>query len=255
MAPPRTRAADQLPAGRRRDGRRRASHSLEAILTEAVALLDEAGESALTFRALAARLGTGVGSIYWYVTSRDDLLDRATDHVLGGVLTAVEGQRDSDDPLADLRLMAVTLFEAIVDRPWLSAFFMRNTDVQGNSLRLYEMFGQQTLRLDLTSQQRFHAVSAVVGMVIGTAADLGQEPPAEVLDGTVDRLTYLDRYAATWRALDPQEFPFAHDIVEDFAGHDDRDQFLAGLDLILAGLGLQAGVASSTPPARRRSEP
>src|SRR4051812_20391644 len=67
-------------------GRRRASHSLEAVVSEAVAILDEAGASALTFRSLAARLGGGVASIYWYVSSKDELLDRATDHVLAGVL-------------------------------------------------------------------------------------------------------------------------------------------------------------------------
>src|SRR6478752_5690014 len=71
-------------------GRQRASHSLDAVVTEAVALLDEAGEPALTFRALAARLGTGVGSIYWYVSSKDELLDRAADHVMGDVLRTVD---------------------------------------------------------------------------------------------------------------------------------------------------------------------
>ena len=57
---------------------------------EAVALLDEAGEPALTFRALAARLGGGVASIYWYVASKDELLDRATDQVMGRVLADTE---------------------------------------------------------------------------------------------------------------------------------------------------------------------
>ncbi|MFJ6837428.1 TetR/AcrR family transcriptional regulator [Streptomyces sp. NPDC091209] len=215
---------------------------MEAVLTAAVALLDEAGEPALTLRALATRLGTGVGSIYWYVSGKDDLLDRAIDHVLGGVLTAVEGQTGSDDPVDDLRVMAVTLFDAIVDRPWLGAHFMRRTDVQGNSLRLFEKLGQQTLRLDLTPPQRFHAVSAIVGVVVGNAADMGQEPPQEVLDGFVDRDEFLGRYTETWRALDAEEFPFVHDIVDEFDGHDDKEQFLAGLDLTLAGLRLQAGV-------------
>src|ERR1700712_6067155 len=85
------------------EGRRRASHSMEAVLPEAVALLDEAGEPALTFRALAARLGGGVASIYWYVASKDELLDRATDHVLGEVLAALEGRTGSDDAIDDLR--------------------------------------------------------------------------------------------------------------------------------------------------------
>lgn len=206
-----------------------------------MALLDEAGEPALTLRALATRLGTGVGSIYWYVSSKDDLLDRAIDHVLGGVLTAVEKQTGSSDPIDDLRVMAVILFDAIVDRPWLGAHFMRDIDVPGNSLRLYEKLGEQTLRLDLTPRQRFHAVSAIVGVVVANAADMGQEPPEEVLDGLVNRDEFLGRYAETWRTLDAGKFPFLHDIVDQFDGHDDKEQFLAGLELTLAGVRLQTG--------------
>lgn len=220
--------------------RRRASHSLESVLTEAVALLDEHGEPGLNFRALAGRLGGGVGSVYWYVSSKDELLDRASDHVLAGVLAEV---RDvgGGDPVDDLRTIAVTLFDAIVERPWLGAYFMRNTLVQPNALRLFEKLGQQALRLDLTARQRFHAVSAVVGFVVGTAADLGQDPPAEVLSGEVGRDEYLDAAVDQWRALDPVEFPYLHEIADEFAGHDDTDQFRAGLDLLLAGLRLQAG--------------
>ncbi|MEU3465398.1 TetR/AcrR family transcriptional regulator [Streptomyces sp. NPDC006733] len=236
MTRPRPRPADRPPRERQR-----ASHSLEAVLTAAVALLDEAGAPALTLRALATRLGTGVGSIYYYVSSKDDLLDGAIDHVLGGVLTAIEGRTGSGDPFDDLRVMAVTLFDAIVDRPWLGAHFMQNVDVPGNSLRLYEELGRPLLRLDLTPRQRFHAVSAIVGVVVSNAADLGQEPPPQVLDGTVDRDAFLGRYAATWRELDATEYPFVHDIVDEFDGHDDKDQFLAGLELTLAGLRLQAG--------------
>ncbi|WP_284327911.1 TetR/AcrR family transcriptional regulator [Demequina litorisediminis] len=58
--------------GARAPRRRRASHSLEAVVAASVAILDESGEDALTFRALAARLGGGVGSIYWYVSSKDE---------------------------------------------------------------------------------------------------------------------------------------------------------------------------------------
>lgn len=236
MTGPRTLPTQGAPRGRKR-----ASHSLEAVLGAAVALLDEAGAPALTFRALAARLGTGVGTIYWYVSNKDELLDRATDHAIGGVLALVEGQPQSDDPIADLRAMAIALFDAIVDRPWLSAYFMRNTDVQGNSLRLYEKLGQPTLRLDLTPRQRFHAVSAITSVVVGTAADLGAEIPPEILDGTMDRDAYLARFAEQWRSLDSAEFPFVQEIVDEFAGHDDRDQFLAALELTLSGLRLQAG--------------
>ncbi|KAB2812548.1 TetR/AcrR family transcriptional regulator [Pimelobacter simplex] len=232
--------AARAGAARAGGGRRRASHSLEAVIGEAVALLDEAGEPALTFRALAARLGGGVASIYWYVANKDELLDRATDHVLAGVLVDTEGFTGSPDPIDDLRAIAVSLFGTIVERPWLAAYFMRDTATQPNGLLLYERMGQQVLRLGLTPRQSFHAVSAVLGFVIGIAADLGQQPPQEVLDGKVTRDDFLARYAAEWRALDPAAYPFLHVVVDEFADHDDADQFRAGLDLLLAGLRLQA---------------
>ena len=234
------KAIDQAPVPKPK-GRRRASHSMEAVLSEAVALLDQAGEPALTFRALAGRLGTGVGSIYWYVDSKDELLDRATDHVLQGVLSDTEQLTGSEDAIADLRAIAITLFDAIVDRPWLGAYFMRDTGVQPNGLLIYERLGEQVLRLGLTPRESFHAVSAVLGFVIGIAADLGQEPPQEILDGTTNRDEFIGRYADQWRQLDPETFPFLHHIVDEFAVHDDTDQFRAGLNLLLDGLRLQAG--------------
>ena len=117
---------------------------------------------------------------------------------------------------------------------------MRDTETQPNALRLYEKLGEQVMRLDLTPRQRFHAASAVVGFVVGTAADMGQQAPEEVASGQVGREEYLERYAAQWRGLDPAEFPFVHHVADEFAGHDDATQFRAGLDLLLAGLRLQA---------------
>lgn len=219
--------------------RSRASHSLESVLAGAVEILDESGAQGLTIRALAARLGGGVASVYWYVSGRDELLDLAADSVIGGVLDAT-ADVGGEDPIEDLRTIAVTMFDAIVDRPWLGAYVLRNTAVQIHSLRLYERIGEQVLRLDLTARQSFHATSAVVGYVIGSAADLGQEPPEAVISGEMSKEEYMAGATAQWRALDAREFPYIHHIIDEFDGHDDRDQFLGGLHLLLAGLRLQA---------------
>ena len=208
-------------------------------MTEAVRLLDEAGDSALTFRALASRMGGGVASIYWYVDSKDELLEKAADHVMDQVL-ADTGQFVDGDPIDDLRSTAIVLFKAVADRPWLGAYFMRNTGNQPNSLRYYERIGQQVLRLGLTPLETFHAASAVIGYVIGIAADLGQQPPEEVVSGQTTREEYFAETVAEWNDLDPEEWPFLHAIVDVFENHDDTDQFIAGLDLLLAGLRLQA---------------
>lgn len=229
-----------MPVASHRPSRRRASHSLEAVVTEAIAILDEAGEPALTFRALAARLGGGVASIYWYVANKDELLARVSDHVLADVLSETEELTGSEDPIDDLRAIAITFFDMLIRRPWLAAYFMRNTGVQLNGLRLVERLGQQVLRLGLTPQQSLPAVSAVLGFVLGIAADSGQQQRSEqvVADGSAGEL--LSDATEQWRALDPEEFPFVHYVVEEFAVHDDREQFLAGLDLLLSGLRHQA---------------
>ncbi|WP_018156750.1 TetR/AcrR family transcriptional regulator [Demetria terragena] len=213
-------------------------------MTEAVRLLDEAGDSALTFRALAHRLGGGVASIYWYVDSKDELFDRAADFVMDGVLDEIEGLMNPD-PIDDLRRTAIVLYDAVVSRPWLGSYFMRNTGSQPNSLRYYERVGQQVLRLKLPPLESFHATSAVIGYVVGVAADLGQQPPEDVTNGTVARDEYFAGAVAAWRDLDPDEWPFLHAIVDVFENHDDALQFRAGLDLLLEGLRRQARDADS----------
>ncbi|WP_229889525.1 TetR family transcriptional regulator, partial [Streptomyces mirabilis] len=52
----------------RRPERREEPLSRQRIVEAAIGLLDTAGEGALTFRALAERLATGPGAIYWHVT-------------------------------------------------------------------------------------------------------------------------------------------------------------------------------------------
>ncbi|TKV57132.1 TetR/AcrR family transcriptional regulator [Nakamurella flava] len=219
---------------------------MEAVLAETVRLLDESGEPALTFRALAARLGGGVGSIYWYVQSKDELLDRAADHVLESVLDDTEQFVDDPDPIDALRHIALALFTTAAQRPWLASYFMRNTAFQPNSLRFFERLGGQVLRLHLTPRQSFDATSAVIGFVVGAAADLSQEPPTEIVSGGVTREEFMDHVVEQWSALDEDEFPFLHSILDEFRVHDDGEQFRAGLDLLLDGLRRQAERAAAS---------
>ena len=67
-----------------------------------------------------------------------------------------------------------------------------------------------------------------------------EDRPPPTPDGTLDRDAFLHRYAEQWRALDPEAFPFVHEIVDEFEAHDDNEQFRAALELTLAGLRLHA---------------
>jgi AcrR family transcriptional regulator len=242
-APQRPRPRPERPttrSGRSPRRRPRVTHSLESVLDETIALLDEAGEPGLTFRALAERLGGGVASIYWYVASKDELLDRATDEVMGHVLDAAESHRHGPDPIANVREIALVLFDELVRRPWFGSYMLRNAGLQPNSMLMFDWIGQQLLELDLTPRQRFHAASSIVSYVVGVAIDMGQPPPPEFLASGMAPEEFLAMYADRWRALDPNLYPFAHAVADEFATHDDEDVFRSGLDLLLAGLRQQA---------------
>lgn len=221
--------------------RRRASHSLETVVEAAVALLDEAGEGALTFRALATRLGGGVGSIYWYVASKEELLDRAADEVMGRVLAQTDALVDGPDPIDNVRAMTLAMFDEMVRRRWLGNLLMRNTGVQTNSIRLFERLGQQTARLELTPKQQMEAVMTIISYVVGVAVDMAQPPPREFFESGLEPAEFMKAFADGWRAYDPDEFPFLHQIADEFETHDDAEVFRSGLDMLLAGLRQQAG--------------
>src|SRR5882672_2686691 len=90
--------------------RRADALSKERIVEAAIEILDADGESALTFCALAARLATGSGAIYWHVASKNDLLAAATGDVIARVMAGLAG---GAEPRAAIRAVASGAFDAI----------------------------------------------------------------------------------------------------------------------------------------------
>lgn len=51
-----------------------------------------------------------------------------------------------------------------------------------------------------------------------------------------DRAAFLGTTAKVWAGLDPADHPFTRRVATHLPDHDDREQFLAGIDLMLAGI-------------------
>lgn len=73
----------------------RAGLTRDRVVREAMAVIDEGGEPALTMRSLAERLGVRPMALYRHVRNRDDLLDAVADRLLGDLR--------ADPDLADAR--------------------------------------------------------------------------------------------------------------------------------------------------------
>src|SRR5205085_11965730 len=101
-----------------RSRRRAEALSRERIVEAAVELLDASGEGGLTFRTLTERLATGPGAIYWHVANKSELLDTATDAVIAAALAVEPGK---GTPRDEIRAVALGLFDAIEQHPWLAA--------------------------------------------------------------------------------------------------------------------------------------
>ena len=210
--------------------RRADALSKERIVEAAMEILDSDGESALTIRALAARLATGSGAIYHHVGNKDDLIAAITDDVIARVMTEVVSVAE---PRAAIRAIALGVFDAIDAHPWVGAQFSREP-WQSAVLRIFEGVGGQLQALGVPERAQFDCASALVNYVLGLAGQYAAA--ARLLAGETDRSTFLATVAARWAQLDSAAYPFMRQVATQLREHDDREQFLAGIDLILAGI-------------------
>ena len=211
--------------------RRTDALSRERIVAAAIGILDAGGESALTFRALAARLATGSGAIYHHVASKNELLTAATDDIIDRVMTGVVADAE---PGAAVRAIALGVFDAIDAHPWLGAHLSREP-WQAAILQVLEGVGGHLQALGVPARAQFDCASALVNYILGLAGQYAAG--ARLLPRDTDRAAFLGTVAARWARLDPARYPFVRQMAAQLPGHDDREQFLAGIDLILAGIG------------------
>jgi AcrR family transcriptional regulator len=211
--------------------RRTEALSRDVIVKAATEILDAHGEDALTLRALTVRLTTGYGAIYHHIADRNDLLAAATDHVIARVVTDLVADAE---PRQALRAIALGLFDAIDAHPWVGAQLSREP-WRPALLDIYESVGEQLQALDVPQRALFDSAGVLMNYVLGVAGQNAAN--ARILaDDEAERAAFLATVSAQWTQLDPARYPIVHEAATHLREHDDRDQFLAGVDLILAGI-------------------
>jgi AcrR family transcriptional regulator len=211
--------------------RRTGALSRERIIAAAIEILDAGGEGALTVRALAAHLATGSGAIYWHVADKNELLAAAADDVIARVVSEVAG---GAEPREAIRAVAIGVFDAIDVHPWVGAQLFREP-WRPATLEIVESVGGRLQALGVPKAALFDSASALVHYILGVAGQNAAN--ARIHTAGMDRSAFLASVAAQWEALDPAKYPFVRQMAAQLRGHDDREQFLAGIDLILAGIG------------------
>ena len=215
--------------------RREESLSREQIVEASIELLDKSGEGGLTFRTLSERLATGPGAIYWHITNKSDLLTAACDTIIARTMTAsLASVTTGATPQATIRLLALAMFDTIDAHPWVGSALTRAPG-QLPLVRVLERIGQQLRALGVPDEEQWATVSALLSYILGVGGQNAANTHFAREQG-LDRSDFLEAVSTVWSQLDPDEYPFARSVAGQLRAHDDRMDFLAGIDLILRGI-------------------
>lgn len=172
--PPRTSVwLEQRSMARRRGASREAEQTggldRARIVAATVRLLDTDGLAQFSMRRLAAELDVTAMSVYWYVDSKDDLLELALD--------AVVGEIELPDPAAvredwreQLRRLAADYRAMLVRHPWLPMMVGQYLNVGPRSLAFTTTAQRIMARSGLAREYLAGALAALFRFVYGFGA-------------------------------------------------------------------------------------
>ena len=210
--------------------------SRERIIAASIELLDNGGEAALTFRTLSDKLATGPGAIYGHIANKHDLLAAACDAI---VSRTVDLGAAGAAPAQTVRTVALAMFDAMDDHPWIGAA-LTWTAGQLTMVRIIECLGQQVRALGVAPEKHWATLSALLNFILGVGGQNAANAQAARTRGA-GRAEVLGSVADHWSQLDAQSYPFVRSVAAQMSAHDDRADFLVGIDLILQGMLVDAG--------------
>jgi AcrR family transcriptional regulator len=213
-----------------RSQRREESLSRDRIIEASIELLDRSGEGGLTFRALSERLATGPGAIYWHIADKSDLLGAACDAVVARTMN----ETVVTTPETTIRAVALGLFDVIDAHPWVGSA-LTSSPALSPIVRILERIGQQVRALGVPDKQLWASVGALMAYILGVSRQNAANGQLARTQG-LDRSEFLEAVSTAWSQLDPKEYPFARSVARQMRDHDDRMDYLAGINLILSGI-------------------
>ena len=202
--------------------------SKQRVVLEAVGLADGEGVDGLSMRRLAAVLGAGAMSLYHYVANKEELLDAMIDIVF----EEIELPTDATDWQSAMRQRAISTRQVLARHPWAIGLLESRTSPGPANLRHHEAVTACLRRAGFSVLMATHANWLLDSYVYGFAlqeSSLPFDTADEFADTTED--VFLPQ-------LPPDQFPYLNESAAALvaAGYDPAEEFIFGLDLVLAAL-------------------
>ncbi|MFJ3668055.1 TetR/AcrR family transcriptional regulator [Streptomyces sp. NPDC090106] len=239
----RARTSVWLEGKARRTGRGGGQPSgldLDRITSASVGLLDAEGLARFSMRRLAAELNVTAMSVYWYVDTKDDLLELTLDTAYGE-LRLPDADGTDEDWRDQLRTLARQYRSLLVRHPWISPLAGTFLNIGPNALAFSRLIHQVVRRTGVPAHGQPGAINAVFQFVYGFGTVEGHFI-ARCADAGMSQDAYF-RHAMASATRSPQAAEFLQesaDILEARGGDTveemrDRD-FAFALDLLVKGI-------------------
>ena len=211
--------------------------SRERVLRTAIAIADSSGIESLTMRRLAEELGAEAMSLYYYLASKDDLLDGIADAVvaeINEVVATIDAPSTGANWKTAVRRRILSARTVLLRHRWAPRVLETRTSTSPAVLLYYD--GLLRLMRDggFSYDLIHHALHALGSRALGFSQELfdpsagtSDEETAAELEGMTDQIPHLVAML----------MEVAHDDPDSTLGWcDDQTEFEFGLDLILDGL-------------------
>ena len=212
------------------------------IVSTAIAVADAEGPDAISMRRIARELGAGAMSLYWYLGSKEELLDL----MLESIEAEIEPPEPSGDWRADLRAFARRTRAAMSRHRWALEFIGSRPPSGPNDARnlerLLSLFDGLALDDARLSMDIFGTVATyVLGAVMREAQEMRGEQDRAQAEANLteeeiraERERYYQWFEASGRYPRITRLMESDVDPDDPATRDERFEF--GLDCVLDGI-------------------
>ncbi|MFN2347634.1 MAG: TetR/AcrR family transcriptional regulator [Dermatophilaceae bacterium] len=197
-------------------------------MVEAIRLADSEGVDGLSMRRLAGALGAGAMSLYHYVASKEELLDAMIDVVFAEIELPPKGT----DWQSAIRRRSVSARQVLARHPWAIGLMESRTTPGPANLRHREAVTACLRRAGFPVLMATHANWLLDSYLYGFALQEASLP-----FDSADEFTAMAE-GVYLPQLPPDEFPYLNESAAALvaAGYDPAEEFIFGLDLVLAAL-------------------
>lgn len=203
----------------------------EAIVDAALRVVDKEGADALSMRRVAEELGTGPASLYWHISSKDELINLLVDRVVGEIEPPRTDPARWQEEFREWMLRAREVFRR---HPGVGGFTLGRIPVGPNMVRVAEASLALLRGAGIPDRIAAYAPDLLAQYLgatayeesLGLPSPTGEELPPEEVVGMIRRY---------FESLPADRFPNIHATLDHLVGGGPDERFELGLEIIIRG--------------------